>query len=60
MLIVDKIEITEDGKKSSLFRTALKSFNVNYEYNSVVMEAEWNFDTLKRITENFFTCPDLD
>jgi len=60
LLIVDKIEITEDGKKSSLFRTVLKSFNVNYEYNSVVIEAEQNFDTLKRITENFFTLPDLD
>jgi len=60
LLIVDKIEITEDGKKSSLFRTVLKSFNVKYEYNSVVIEAEQNFDTLKRITENFFILPDLD
>ena len=35
LLIVDKIEITDDGKKSSLFRTILKSFNVKYEYNNV-------------------------
>ncbi|MRN68858.1 MAG: hypothetical protein FIO04_04070, partial [Nitrosopumilales archaeon] len=35
LLIIDKIEITEDGKKSSLFRTILKSFNVKYEYNNV-------------------------
>ena len=28
LLIVDKIEITEEGKKSSFFRTILKSFNV--------------------------------
>jgi predicted transcriptional regulator len=48
LLIVDKIEITEDGKKFSLFRTVLKSFNVNYEYNNVVIEAEQNVDTLKR------------
>ena len=34
LLIVDKIEITEDGKKSSLFRTILKSFNVRYQYNN--------------------------
>jgi len=58
LLIVDKIEITEDGKKSSLFRTILKSFNVKYEHNNVVIEAEQNFDTLKKITENFFTLSD--
>ena len=58
LLIVDKIEITEDGKKSSLFRTILKSFNVKYEHNNVVIEAEQNFDTLRKITENFFTLPD--
>ncbi|HYT01527.1 MAG TPA: hypothetical protein VEL70_01375 [Candidatus Acidoferrum sp.] len=55
LLIVDKIEITEDGKKSSLFRTVLKSFNVKYEYNNVVIEAEQNVDTLRKITEKFFS-----
>ncbi|HET8685429.1 MAG TPA: hypothetical protein VFM18_02050 [Methanosarcina sp.] len=58
LLIVDKIEITEDGKKSSLFRTVLKSFNVRYEYNTIVIEAEQNYDTLRKITEDFFTLPD--
>ncbi len=53
LIIVDKIEITEDGKKSSLFRTIVK-----YEHNNVVIEAEQNFDTLRKITENFFTLPD--
>ena len=51
LLVVDKIEITEDGKKSSLFRTVLKSFNIKYEYNNVVIKA----DTLKKITERFFS-----
>jgi DNA-binding transcriptional ArsR family regulator len=55
LLIVDKIEITEDGKKSSLFRTILKSFDVSYDYNNVVIEAEQNFDTLRKITEKFFS-----
>jgi DNA-binding transcriptional ArsR family regulator len=55
LLVVDKIEITEDGKKSSLFRTVLKSFKVKYEYNNVVIEAEQNFDTLRKITEKFFS-----
>ena len=56
LLIVDKIEITEEGKKSSLFRYRyLKSFNVKYEYNNVVIEVEQNVDTLKKITEKFFS-----
>ncbi|MBV9177843.1 MAG: hypothetical protein JO297_12475 [Nitrososphaeraceae archaeon] len=55
LLVVDKIDITEDGKKTSLYRTVLKSFNVRYEYNNVVIGAEQNFDTLKKITEKFFS-----
>jgi DNA-binding transcriptional ArsR family regulator len=55
LLIIDKIEITEEGKKSSFFRTILKSFNVKYEYNNVAIEAEQNVDTLRKITEKFFS-----
>jgi predicted transcriptional regulator len=55
LLVVDKIEITDEGKKFSLFRTVLKSFNVKYEYNNVIVEAEQNFDTLKRTTERLFS-----
>ena len=54
LLIVDKIQITEEGKKSSFFRTVLKSFNVKYEYNSVIIEAEQNVDTLRKVTQKFF------
>jgi hypothetical protein len=55
LVVVDKIEITDDGKKFSLFHTVLKSFNVKYEYNNVVIEAEQNFDTLKNVTERLFS-----
>ena len=58
LLIIDKIEITQDGKKSSLFRTTLKSFNIKYEDSNLLVEAEQNFDTLRKITENFFTLSD--
>ena len=58
LLIVDKIGITEDGNKSTLFRTTLKSFSIKYEHNNLLMEAEQNFDTTRKITENFFTLPD--
>jgi len=49
LLIVDKIEITETGKKSCFFRTILRSFKVKYEHNNVVIEAEQNSDTLRKI-----------
>ena len=52
LLIVDKIEIKEDGRKSNLFRTTLKSFNIKYEHNNLLIEAEQNFDTPRKITEN--------
>lgn len=55
LLIVSKIEITEDGKKYSLLRTVLKSFNVKYEHNNVVIEAEQNYETVKKVTERFFS-----
>ena len=45
--IVDKIEITENGRKASLFRTTLKSFNIKYEHNNLLIEDEQNFDTQK-------------
>ena len=54
LLFVDKIVIT-DGKKSSLFRTILKTFTVKYEYNNVIIEAEQNVDTLRKVTERFFS-----
>ena len=59
LLVVDKIDITEDGKKSSLFRTA-KSFNIKYEYNNVIIEPEQNSDTLKKITERLFSLDRLN
>jgi hypothetical protein len=60
LLIGDKIQITEEGKKSSFFRTILKSFNVRYEYNNVVIEAEQNVDTLRKITEKLFFLDESD
>ena len=58
MLIVDKVGITENRQKSSLFRTTLKSFDIKYEHNNLHIEAEQNFDIVRKIKENFFTLPD--
>ena len=51
----DEIEIADDGKKFSLFHIVLKSFNFKYEYNNVVIEAEQNFDALKKVTEQLLS-----
>jgi predicted transcriptional regulator len=55
LLTIEKIEITEDGKKYSLFRSALKSVSIKYEYSSMVVEAEPNVEIVEKLTERFLS-----
>ena len=55
LLVVDRIEITAEGKKFTLFRSALKTINVKYEHGSVLIEAEESFDIIKKLTEKIFS-----
>lgn len=55
LLVTEKIQITKDGKKSSLFRSTLRSIVVRYENNQVMVEAEKNIDTVAKTTERFFS-----
>jgi predicted transcriptional regulator len=55
LLIVDKIIITPEGKRFSLFHSVLKSINIKYESNNVIVEAEQNFDTVKKTMERFYS-----
>ena len=55
LLAVQKIRITPDGKKFSEVRSTLKSFNVKYELNNVVVEGEQNFNPLERTAVDFFS-----
>jgi hypothetical protein len=55
LLLVDKIEITSDGKKYSLIRSVLKSLLVKYEYNSLIVEAEYNLDAAEKLTERLLS-----
>ena len=55
ILIVDRIIITEAGKKFSLYHSTLKSINVKYENRTVIVEAEQNFDIAKKWIEKFFS-----
>jgi len=55
ILIVDRLIITEAGKKFSLYHSTLKSINVRYENETVIVEAEQNFDIAKMWIEKFFS-----
>ena len=48
MLIVDKIIITEAG---NLYHSTLKAISVRYENKAVSVEAEQNFDIVKKWIE---------
>ena len=55
LLIVDKIIITPEGKKFSLYHAVLKSINVKYESNNTIIEAEQNFDIVKKTMVRFYS-----
>ena len=55
LLLIDKIEITSDGKKYSLIRSVLKSLLVKFEYDSLIVEAEYDLDAAEKLTERFLS-----
>jgi predicted transcriptional regulator len=55
LLLVDKIEITSDGKKYSLVRSVLKSLVVKYEHNSLIVDAEYDLDASEKLAERFLS-----
>ena len=52
---VDKIVITPEGKKFSLYYSVFKSINVKYESNNVIVEAEENLDIVKKTMARFYS-----
>ncbi len=55
LVIVDKIVITKEGKKFSLFHSVLKSINVKYENKDIIIESEQNYDIIKKIMSRFYS-----
>ncbi|HEY6658876.1 MAG TPA: hypothetical protein VIZ62_10150 [Nitrososphaeraceae archaeon] len=55
LVSVDKIVITPEGKKFSLYFSVFKSINVKYESNNVIVEAEQNLDIVKRAMARFYS-----
>jgi hypothetical protein len=56
LLVVDRIEITPDGKKSSLVHATLQSIAVKYEQDgTIIVEAEENLNVLKKVMKKFLS-----
>jgi predicted transcriptional regulator len=55
LLLIDKIEITSDGKKYSLVHSVFKSLLVKYDCNCLTVEAEYNLDAAEKLTERFLS-----
>jgi hypothetical protein len=55
LLAVSKIDITPDGKKSSLVHAVLKSITVRYWRDNISIEAEQNYDVIRKVMEKFFS-----
>jgi hypothetical protein len=59
LLFVEKIELTQEGKKFSLVRTTLKSINVNYNMGQITIQVDYNINALEKTAERLFL-PDPD
>jgi predicted transcriptional regulator len=55
LIMLDKIIITPDGKKFSLYHSTLKSISVKYEDTNFVVKAEPNFAITKKSIMKFFS-----
>lgn len=55
LLVTDKIEIREDGKKFSLFKSTIKSIKVNYDDDNISVKVEENTSRLDLAAEEFFS-----
>lgn len=55
LLFTEKIEITPDGKKFSLFRSTIKSINARYEHGKLAVEIDYNVNVLERTAERLFS-----
>lgn len=55
LLFVDRIIITQEGKKYSLFLTVFKSFNVRYDQNQILIDAEPIIDRKEKIAKHFYS-----
>ncbi len=55
LLFTEKISITEDGKKFSLFRSTLKSILTHYDQGKIIVQVEYNINVIEKMAERLFS-----
>jgi len=55
LLVVDKINLSPEGKKYTTFRSVLKSIIIRYKKDEIIVEAEENVDLIGKIGGHFFS-----
>jgi hypothetical protein len=55
LLFTEKIDITPDGKKFSLFKSTIRWINVRYEFGKITAEVEYNINMLERTAQRLFS-----
>ena len=55
LLVVDKINLSPEGKKSTTFRSVLRSIVIRYKQNEIIVEAEKNVDLIGKVGGHFFS-----
>jgi len=58
ILVTEHFLISPDGKKSSLFKSTMRSISVKYEQNEIIVNAEYNVDPLSKTVSRFFSLED--
>jgi len=54
LLIVDKIEITDDGKKFSMLKSTVKTIQINYD-DGITIDVKENVNKIQVAAKQFFS-----
>ncbi len=57
LLVIDKINLTPEGKKYTTFRSVLKSIIIRYKQDEIIVVTEENVDLIGKIGAHFFLYP---
>jgi predicted transcriptional regulator len=55
LLLSTRNEVTEEGKKFTLFRSVFKSLRIDYEYGNIAVFADYNIDPVEKVTERLLS-----
>lgn len=58
LLIVEKIKLTDDGKKASMFKSTIRAVKINYENRQVNIKTLRNSNKITATAKEFFSLDD--